>query len=618
MHQSMTKLIKKIRSCAAKAADLSDEALKESSLSLKYEAMTTRATMKLIPRSFGLVVEAARRNFGYSHYDVQLMCGIQLASGHIAEMKTGEGKTLTATLPTFLHALAGRGSHVLTINDYLAERDCSLMQPIYGALGLTCSTVVSTTEPEARADAYRADITYGTAKEMGFDFLRDRIELRRRERAGGMASLNGITMRDLHYVLIDEADSIMIDEAGTPLIIGLVSPSEEFVTRDCFMWAAGHAAAFSEGKHFSYNAVRQSVQLTSAGRETVRCLPQTEGTRQVSRRELNEYIENAIKVRRDFQLDKHYTIRDGEIVIIDEYTGRLAEGRQWQGGIHQSVEAKEGLEISPATRQAAQVTVQNFFRRYPILSGMTGTAKSSSREFKKVYRKRVVPIPTHRPVKREQLPTRIFGDQTTKFRAVIEETVAMLQEGRAVLIGTRSVEQSEVLSRLLSSNNIEHRMLNAKNHAQEADIVAEAGKAGAVTVATNMAGRGTDIKLADNVRANGGLHVILTEIHESARIDWQLIGRGSRQGDPGSFRIFVSTDDEILATGLGESKSERMSKRFCQSERVPDRHFSHFLRAQSRAESKSLTDRMILLQQDRHRQELLRDSGQDPYLDVAE
>ena len=618
MQQSNTRLVQQIRDYSSRAAELSDGELKETSLTIKYRAMTGDPVRKLIPEGFGLVVEAARRHFGYSHYDVQLQCGIQLALGRIAEMKTGEGKTLTATLPAFLHALAGRGSHVVTINDYLAERDRKLMEPVYSALGLTCGSVISTTEPAARVAAYRADITYGTAKEMGFDFLRDRLEMRRTNQSADEGLSSGLTMRGLHYVLVDEADSIMIDEAGTPLIIGLFSHSEESVTRDCFQWAAKHASRFQEERDFSYNTVRQSVQLTSAGRERVRGLLQTPGTRQVSSRDLNEYIENAIKVRRDFHRDKNYAIRDGEIVIIDEFTGRLAEGRQWQRGIHQSVEAKEGLEISPATRQAAQVTVQNFFRRYQVLSGMTGTAWTSRREFKKVYRKRVVQIPTHRPVNRRQLPTRVFNDQVSKFLAVIEETQEILQKGQAVLIGTRSVEQSELLAQMLVENGVEHRMLNAKNHAQEAEIVAEAGRAGAVTVATNMAGRGTDIKLEASVREKGGLHVILTEIHESARIDWQLIGRGSRQGDPGSFRIFASMSDEILAKGLGAVKADGLRKRFGNSQRVSEREFRRFLTAQRRAERKDLVDRMILLRQDKQRQETLIESGQDPYLDVPD
>ena len=618
MPQSTHSLIRQIRNEARKVKDLSVEGLREASLSLKYEVMSGRSIKSLIPQGFGLVVEAARRHLGYSHYDVQLACGIELALGNIAEMKTGEGKTLTATLPAFLHALAGRGAHVVTINDYLAKRDRDLMLPVYQALGLSSGVVISETEPHQRKSAYKADITYGTAKEFGFDFLRDRLAQRQRMEQGSEGIPDQRVTRGLHYVLVDEADSILIDEAGTPLIIGLLDHGEESTLKACYQWAAKHAPEFMEDIEFSYDHMRQRVQLTAVGRDRVRRLPQNDGTRRVSIRKLNGYIENAIKVKRDFHLDRNYSIRDGEVVIIDEFTGRLAEGRQWQKGIHQSVEAKEKVEISPATRQAAQITVQSFFLRYNILSGMTGTAWTSRREFRKVYKKKVTRIPTHRPVQRKQLQTRVFGDNVAKLDAVVREASEILAQERSVLIGTRSVQSSELLSQLLNKIGIPHNVLNANNLAKEAEIVAAAGQPGAVTVATNMAGRGTDVKLDDGVREKGGLHVILTEIHESARIDWQLIGRGSRQGDPGTFRIFVSFDDEIVKSGLGPNKAASYKKKFGNTNELPTAAYAVFVRAQRKVERKNLVDRMMLLKHYEQLSEKLQDTGQDPYLDAVQ
>ena len=610
--------IRKIRQLSNSLQSLDDEKLKQESLGLKYKAMSGASLKTLIPRGFALVVEAAQRHLGYSHYDVQLLCGINLVLGHVAEMKTGEGKTLTASLPIFLHALAGRGAHVTTVNDYLAERDLEILKPVYDALGMSSSVVVGAMDSTQRAMAYRKDITYGSAKEFGFDFLRDRLK-RLNLRDGGIEpSPESLVMRGLHYVLVDEADSILIDEARTPLIIGMVDRAEEAISRDCFHWAAESADTFVEEQDFTYDHMKQKVELTLEGRNRLRQLKQNNGTRQVSIRELYEYMENAIKVRRDFHLDKNYAIQEGKIVIIDEFTGRPAEGRQWQNGIHQSVEAKEGVEITPATRQAARITVQNFFRRYRFLSGMTGTAWTSRREFKKVYKKKVVRIPTHRPVDRTTLPVRLFADFESKMEAVADEVVALLKQGRAVLIGTRSVEKSEKLSELLKQRGVIHRILNAKQIEREAEIVKSAGQPQAVTVATNMAGRGTDIKLHPSVRDSGGLHVILTEIHESQRIDWQLIGRGSRQGDPGSFRIFVAMDDEILEMGLGPKPATRFQEKHAKSNHIHRSEYRHFLKAQQKCERKHLVDRMMLLRQDKDRQEQLFESGQDPYLDVVE
>ncbi len=613
MALSFHNLIREIRQRAKKLQNLPDEQLKIEGLTLKHDAMCGVSVKSLMLRGFPLVVEASRRTLGLVPYDVQIQCAIQMMRGRIAEMKTGEGKTLTAAMPTFLNALIGQGVHVVTANDYLAKRDCELIRPIYQLLGLTADYLAADDEPQKRMVTYRKDITYGSAKEFGFDFLRDRLK-----RLADRFDRSQLVMRPLAFALVDEADSILIDEARTPLIIGMIDQEEETISNDCFRWAAEFAAHFDEERDFKYDHKRQKVELTLSGRSLLRQLPQRHGTKRVSIHDLYEYIENAIKVRRDYQLDKNYAIVDEKIMIIDEFTGRPAEGRQWQRGVHQSVEAKEQLPITPATRQAATITIQSFFQKYRRLAGMTGTAWTSRREFKKVFKKKVVRIPTHRPVRRTQLPPKIFATAQQKFETIAADTKKIIQSGRAVLIGTRSVEKSELLSQILARHEIQHSVLNAKQLEKEADIVALAGNPNSVTVATNMAGRGTDIKLADSVRENGGLHVILTEIHESQRIDWQLIGRGSRQGDPGSYRIYLSLEDEILLLGFGPQKREKIKKAHQESNELSPRLIGLFRQAQRKIETRHLVDRMILLRQDKERRERQFESGSDPYLDTVE
>ena len=615
---SISDVIRQIRRNSSELTQLSPDQLRAESLKLKYLAMSGEKTSSLIPKGFALVSEAVRRVLGFEYYNVQLECGIHLVNSKICEMKTGEGKTITAALPAFIKGLGGRGMHVATSNDYLASRDHAQLKPIYNFLGFSSDVIVSSDTPGHRKAAYRKDITYGTAKEFGFDYLRDR--LKQIDKTGRMVSRPvDPTMRTLDSVLVDEADSILIDEARTPLIIGIHDQYEAALAADCYRWAASHCRDFTEDADFQYDDQRKKVQLTQSGKNRVRRLPQSNGTKQISIRELYQYAENAIKVHRDFQLDKHYAVTGDGVVIIDEFTGRPAEGRQWQGGIHQSVEAKEGIEISPATRSAASITLQSFFLSYQDLSGMTGTAYTSKSEFKKVYRRRVVRIPTHRPTQRKKETAKVYGNLHEKFAAVIEEIKIVLAEKRAVLIGTRSVEKSEFLSRLLQEQNIEHSVLNAMHLENEANIVEAAGQIGAVTVATNMAGRGTDIKLDDVVRTNGGLHVILTEIHESQRIDFQLIGRASRQGDPGSYRVFVSMDDEILKSGFGEKKAIRFSKKYADAKGELSRGlFAYFLIAQRKTERRHLVDRLMLLRIEKEKHERMFETGQDPYLSSVE
>ncbi len=497
----------------------SDKELRKRSLSLRFRAKSGERLTALLPEAYALVREASRRATGMRHYDVQIIGGISLFHGAIAEMETGEGKTLTASLPLYLHALVGKGAHLATVNDYLAARDAEITRPTYELLGMSVGVVLTPDSQDARREAYGCDITYGTSKEFGFDFLRDRLLLRRlghqqadflgdgsshRYDQGGDRPVQ----RGQHFCLVDEADSILIDEARTPLIIGSLGDKalEQIVAT--YRWAAAAAEKFEEDTHFEIDDDTKQVELNSAGRQLLRSIPQPEIMRSVGLVDLYQYVERAIKVRKDFHLDRQYVVRDGEIVIVDENTGRLAEGRKWRDGIHQAIEAKEGIEVSVPTGQAARITVQDLFLRYRHLAGMTGTAASASTEFRRIYKIRVMAVPTNRPVQRKRLPDLIFGTADEKWRAIVDDVVAMHRLGRPVLIGTRSIDKSQLLSTMLKAAGIEHRVLNAHQVAEEAQIVAEAGQRGKVTVATNMAGRGTDIKLDPSVRELGGLHVI--------------------------------------------------------------------------------------------------------------
>ncbi|HWA98035.1 MAG TPA: preprotein translocase subunit SecA, partial [Pirellulales bacterium] len=549
---------------------LSDVELRKRSLSLRFRAKCREPIDRLLVEAFALVREAGRRALGMRHFDVQLLGGMAIVERSIAEMQTGEGKTLTATLPMYLLALAGQGAHLATVNDYLARRDAEWMRPLYAALGMTVGVVESDMPPPKRREAYACDVTYGTAKEFGFDFLRDRLLKRMQaqsgnvlERLAGDRSGQGDepVQRDPHFALVDEADSVLIDDAGTPLIIAAPATDEQRLAAQCFTWSYQASREFLEDVDYTYDHDERRAWLTGAGRQRVRTLSQAPAMQRVGVATLYEYIERAIKVSRDYLRDRHYVVREGEVLIVDEFTGRIAEGRKWRDGIHQAVEAQEGLEVTAGTGQAARITVQEFFLRYPHLGGMTGTAATSAGELRKIYRMRVETIPTNRPAIREAWPERVYGTADERWQAVIDEVRELHDQGRPVLIGTRSIDKSEHLSRMLKQAGIAHDVLNARQIAREAEIVAEAGELGRVTVSTNMAGRGTDIQLGPGVGELGGLHVICTEIHDSARIDRQLIGRCGRQGDPGSYRQMMALDDEILLAGLGPETAERLKQR---------------------------------------------------------
>jgi preprotein translocase subunit SecA len=515
------------------------------------------------------------------------------------------------------------------VNDYLAERDANWMRPVYELLGLTVGVIQTKDSSDSRRQAYGCDITYGTAKEFGFDFLRDRLLLRRigvrQEDFLGSPSGHRFesegdkpVQRGAHFALVDEADSILIDEARTPLIIGSLGDKARQQVVASFQWAAKFAPQFTEHSHFEVDDDAKKIELTSEGRQLVRALHKPALLSSVGLVDLYQYIERAIKVYRDFLLDRQYVVKDGEIVIVDEFTGRLAEGRKWRDGIHQAIEAKEGVEVTVPTGQAARITVQDLFLRYRFLAGMTGTARSSSREFYKIYKTPVLPIPTNRSPQRIRMSDRVFGTAEQKYEAIVAEVHELHQLGRPVLIGTRSIDKSEILSRMLASAQLEHQVLNANEVAKEAEIVALAGQRGRITVATNMAGRGTDIKLAEGVAELGGLHVICTELHDAARIDRQLAGRCGRQGDPGSVRQYLALDDEILKTGFGPDKADKISDLAKGGTSQFDRHAKMLRRAQRKVERKHFRDRMILLHHEKERKKIQREMGQDPYLDTPD
>ena len=600
---------------------LEDTGLREHSIALRQRARQGEPLDCLLPEVFALVQEMSARLLDMRHYAAQLLGGIAMHRGFIAEMATGEGKTLTATLPVCLNALTGRGVHVTTANDYLARRDAGWMRPVYKGLGLTVGYLQSQMPTSERHEAYACDITYGTATEFGFDFLRDRLLTRRCH--GWNGNWSGLMAPDTrkspiqrraHFALVDEADSVLIDQARTPLIVSDSASNTQEAQKACYGWCAQIVSRFVEGVHYSRHPDQKSVGLTVAGWQLARSLPKPREISRFSVRDLFAAIERGIKVQRDYVRDRDYIVRDGEVVIVDEFTGRLGEGRRWRDGIHQAIEAKEELSVSVETSQDAQITLQEFFSLYPVVAGMTGTAYDSRREFRRVYGLPVASIPTNRPNQRIRLPDTILGTAEAKWDAILDEVQRVKATGRPVLIGTRSIEKSEQLSRLLVQAGIEHEVLNAKQDAEEARISAQAGERGKVTVATNMAGRGTDVQLGQGVAELGGLHVICSELHESRRIDRQLAGRCGRQGDPGTVHQFLSFDDEILTAGLGFEKAERIRRRAQSTSALPVRFVGLFRTAQKKAEHKRFQTRRSLMRYAKRRSEQMRQMGMDPYL----
>ncbi|MEX0717951.1 MAG: translocase [Planctomycetaceae bacterium] len=597
-----------------------DARLAERGGTLRYRVQSGEPATAVLPEAFALVREAARRTIGERHYDVQLLAGVALANGTIAEMRTGEGKTLAATLPVFLHALAGRGALVATANDYLAARDAEWMGPVYRLLGLGCGAIVADMSRGARRRTYALDVTYGTAREFGFDFLRDRLAQRAAGGGGGgwmfaAPSAEPPVQREPHFALVDEADSLLLDEARLPLIIAAGEPEADPAIAAAYRWSAALAGRFTVDRHYLDDPEHGGVLLTAEGRSLLQEAEHSPELRSLLLPELCAFVERAIHADRTLHRDRQYVVRDGRVVIVDEATGRIAEGRKWRGGLHQAIEAQEAVAITPETRHAARVTVQDYFRRFPHLAGMTGTARSAAKEFHRFYRLRVVDIPTARPVRRARLDDRVVLTAEEKWNAIVEEVRATRDSGRPVLVGTRSIESSERLSALLRAAGIEHAVLNARNPAAEAEVVALAGRPGRVTVATNMAGRGTDIRLPPESIAAGGLHVIGTELHDSERIDRQLEGRAGRQGDPGTFRQHLSLEDEVLRVGLGETEASRLTEQARRSGGTLARFARRFRKAQRKIERRHFRARVELAFHERRRKESQLEMGLDPFLD---
>ena len=591
---SNEKEIKKIRKIVEQQINPLEDGLKklsDSSLANKTNEFKARLAKgetldDILPEAFAVIREASRRVLGMRHFDTQLIGGIILHRGNIAEMCIGEGKTLVATAPVYLNALEGKGVHVITVNDYLAKRDSEWMGQVYKFLGLSVGLIVHDLDFNQRKIAYNSDITYGTNNEFGFDYLRDNM----------VTSLDQMVQRPLHYCLIDEVDSILIDEARTPLIIS--GPGQK--STDAYYTVAKLVPQLKKEEDYTIDEKQKTVAPTEAGVAKMEKLLHVENLYDAENLELNHLFVQALRAQTMMTRDKDYVVKDGEVVIVDEFTGRLMYGRRYSDGLHQAIEAKEGLEVQRESQTLATITFQNYFRMYDKLAGMTGTAKTEEQEFIKIYGLPVLQVPTNKPIQRKDLPDVIFKNKRGKYKAVVREVERRHATGQPMLIGTTSIEQSEELSHMLDQANIPHSVLNAKYHEREAAIVALAGQKGAVTIATNMAGRGTDISLGEGVAELGGLAIIGTERHESRRIDNQLRGRAGRQGDPGSSQFFLSLEDDLLRIFGGDNIKSFMEKMGLEEdEPINSRMVSNAIqKAQKRVEARNFDIRKYVLEYD--------------------
>ena len=543
--KKMWPIVRRINDLEPKLAGLSDASLQEKTFEFKNRLANGETLDDILPEAFAVVREASRRVTGMRHFDVQLLGGIVLHRGDIAEMRTGEGKTLVATLPVYLNALTGKGVHVVTVNDYLATRDSEDMGRIYKFLGLSVGLIVHDLTYDQRRRAYNADVTYGTNNEFGFDYLRDNMVI----------SADQMVQRPLNYCIVDEVDSILIDEARTPLIIS--GPGEK--STDLYYTLAGIVKTFTKDD-YTMDEKQKTIAPTDSGVAKVEKMLGISNMFDNDHLDLNHLVIQALRARFMMHRDKDYVVKNGEIVIVDEFTGRLMFGRRYSDGLHQSIEAKENVKVQGESKTLATITFQNYFRMYDKLAGMTGTAKTEEDEFNKIYKLDVYVIPTNKPAIRKDLPDVIYKTKNAKYRAVVREVKKRHATGQPILVGTTSINQSEILSQLLDKENIVHNVLNAKYHEKEAEIIKNAGQKGMVTIATNMAGRGTDIKLGPGVAELGGLMIIGTERHESRRIDNQLRGRAGRQGDPGTTQFFLSLEDDLMRIFGSENISKFMDK----------------------------------------------------------
>lgn len=573
-----------INALEPKFKGMSDDELKNQTNIFKDMLQNKGATVNdILPEAFAVVREASRRVMNMRHFDVQILGGMVLHQGKISEMKTGEGKTLTATLPLYLNALTGRGAHLVTVNDYLALRDSHEMGKLYNWLGLTVGCITSNMDDDDRKEAYKSDITYGTNNEFAFDYLRDNMKF----------DLNDYVQREHHYCIVDEVDSILIDEARTPLLIS--GPSEG----DTALYGVVNKVIpqLTKDKHYTVDEKQKIAVLTEDGIIRVQEILKIGNLYDIRNIETLHHVNQSLRAHTLFQHDVDYVVRDGKVIIVDEFTGRMKEGSRWSDGLHQAVEAKEGVEVKSENQTLASITFQNYFRLYAKLSGMTGTADTEAEEFMKIYNLEVVVIPTNLPMIRNDQADVVYASRKAKYEAVSKLIVECHAKGQPVLVGTISIESSELISQFLTSKGIKHEVLNAKNHAREAEIVANAGQRGGVTIATNMAGRGTDIKLTQETKALGGLYIIGTERHESRRIDNQLRGRSGRQGDPGASKFFLSLEDDLMRI-FGSDKIKGLMMKLGMKEDEPIEHTmisNAIAKAQKKVETHNFDIRKHLL-----------------------
>lgn len=578
-------IVDQINALESVMAKLSDEALRAKTDEFKQRLADGATLDALLPEAFAVVREAGKRVLGMRHFDVQLLGGMVLHHGKITEMRTGEGKTFVATLPLYLNALTGKGAHLITVNDYLVKRDAEEMGKLYNFLGLTVGIIQNNLEDEERKAAYGADITYGTNNEFGFDYLRDNMKLH----AGDMVQ------RELNFAIVDEVDSILIDEARTPLIIS--GPSE----RGSNLYElANRAVKTLQAGDYEIDEKARSVHLSEIGTDKIESYLHLENLYAPENILTLHHVTQALRANTLFKIDVDYVVVDDEVLIVDEFTGRILAGRRYSDGLHQALEAKEGVKVERENQTLATITLQNYFRMYSKLAGMTGTAETEAGEFWKIYKLAVVVIPTNRPMIREDQADAVFLTKEDKYDAVIDDIKSCYEKGQPVLVGTIAIETSEYLSHLLTQKGVPHNVLNAKQHAREADIVREAGERGRVTIATNMAGRGTDIKLGVGVKELGGLRIVGTERHESRRIDNQLRGRSGRQGDPGSSKFYLSLDDDLMRIFGGERLKKTMERLGMEKgESIEHRMISRSIqKAQERVEKHNFDIRKHLLEYD--------------------
>jgi len=612
--KGMRPILNQVNSHKDQMSNMSDEELKAQTP--KFRAMLEKgSTLKdILPEAFATVRESSKRVLKMEHFDVQIIGGLVLFDGKIAEMKTGEGKTLTAALPMYLHGLTSQGAHLVTVNDYLASRDAAEMGELYTWLGLTVGCILHDMDDEDRKDAYKADITYGTNNEFAFDYLRDNMKF----------DLEEYVQRPHNFCIVDEVDSILIDEARTPLLIS--GPSES--STDMYGKVNGIPGKLSLEKHYTVDEKSHSAVLTDEGVVEVQKLLNIENLYDIQNMELLHHVNQALRAHTLFKVDEQYVVKEGKVIIVDEFTGRLKDGSRWSDGLHQAIEAKEGVPIKSENQTLASITFQNYFKMYNVLAGMTGTADTEAEEFGKIYKLEVIVVPTNLPIVRDDSADLIYANKMAKYKAVAELISECNKKGQPVLVGTITIDSSEIISKFLGDLGVKHEVLNAKQHEREATIVQNAGQPGSVTIATNMAGRGTDIKLTEDTKKAGGLFIIGTERHESRRIDNQLRGRSGRQGDPGASRFFLSLEDDLMRI-FGSDRIKSFMGKLGMKDDEPIEHkmiSNAIAKAQKRVEGHNFDIRKHLLDFDdvmneqrkviyRLRKEILNDEGNRELID---